>query len=134
MSKINTKKSIMALFESNISKIRRLSGLILSILPSLVLFFSGIMKLGGAEQLAGSLESINLLQYMEIIGVIELLVVIAYWVPKFSNIGFLLICCYCGGIIVAELSMGNFPLPGFMVTTLFFIGTYLRKPGMFGIS
>ncbi|MCX2743305.1 hypothetical protein OO013_05480 [Mangrovivirga sp. M17] len=122
----------MPLFEPHLSKIRRLSGLIISILPSLVLFFSGIMKLGGAEQLAGSLESINLLQYMEVIGVIEILVVIAYWVPRFSNIGFFLVCCFCGGIIVGELSMGNFPLPGLMVTTLFFIGTFLRKPGMFG--
>ncbi|NMM47670.1 DoxX family protein [Marinigracilibium pacificum] len=123
----------MALFESNISKIRKMSGLIISILPSLVLLFSGVMKFGGAEQLAGALDKINLLPYMKMIGFIEVVAVILYWIPRFSNIGFLLVCCYCGGIIVAELAMGEFPLPGIMVTSLFFIGTFLRKPGIFGL-
>ena len=71
---------------------------------------------------------------MLLVGLIELSALAFYWIPKTRNIGFFLLTSFAGGIIVAEVVAGDFPLPGIIVSTLFYVGTMLRKPSLSGLS
>ncbi|MFT4805957.1 MAG: hypothetical protein ACI9YE_003187 [Psychroserpens sp.] len=123
------------LHETQISKTRRMAGYALSIIPSLMILMAGIMKVIGNE---GMLENMNKItnwgDKMLLIGLIELGALVLYWIPKTMNIGFFLLASFGGGIIVAEVVGGDFPLPGIMVSTLFYVGTMLRKPSLSGLS
>lgn len=122
------------LFDSEISKTRKISGLVLSILPSIMLVFSGIMKLIGSEKMDENMAETNLVEFLPYIGVLEISCVIIFWIPKLSNLGFFLICSYCGGIISAEMTAGRGPWLGIIVAALFYVGTFLRKPQLTGLN
>ena len=112
------------------SKPARVAGYVLSILVSVMLVFSAIMKLLADEFLVESMSAIHLLPAMKTIAFVELLVVALYWIPKTMKLGFLLCCFYIGGIISAELiSMegAGIPIPGVPLAVLLVVGTYLRK-------
>ena len=123
------------LHETQISKTRKIAGYTLSVIPSLMILMAGIMKvIGNAEMLENMSKITNWGDKMLLIGLIELSALTLYWIPKTSNIGFFLLASFGGGIIVAEVVSGNFPLPGIMVTTLFYLGTMLRKPSLSGMN
>jgi len=122
------------LFDPEISKTRKITGLVLSILPSIMLVFSGIIKIIGSEQMLENMAKTNLNEYLLYIGVLEIICVIIFWTPKLSNLGFFLICSYCGGIITAEITAGRGPWLGIIVATLFYVGTFLRKPQLTGLN
>jgi hypothetical protein len=123
------------LHETQISKTRKIAGYTLSVIPSLIILMAGIMKvIGNAEMLENMSKITNWGDKMLLIGLIELSALTLYWIPKTSNIGFFLLASFGGGIIVAEVVGGDFPLPGIMVTTLFYVGTMLRKPFLSGMN
>lgn len=122
------------LFDPAISKTRKISGLVLSILPSIMLAFSGIMKIIGSEKMNENMAETNLVEFLPYIGAVEILCVIIFWTPKLSNLGFFLICSYCGGIITAEMTAGRGPWLGIIIATLFYVGTFLRKPQLTGLN
>lgn len=123
------------LHEKQISKTRRIVGYTLSIIPSLMILMAGIMKVIGNE---GMLENMNKItnwgDKMLLIGFIELGALALYWIPKTMNIGFFLLASFGGGIIVAEVVAGDIPIPGIIVSSLFYAGTMLRKPSLSGLS
>ena len=93
------------------------------------------MKVIGNE---GMLENMNKItnwgDKMLLIGFIELGALALYWIPKTMNIGFFLLASFGGGIIVAEVVAGDIPIPGIIVSSLFYAGTMLRKPSLSGLS
>jgi hypothetical protein len=123
------------LHETQISKTRKIAGYTLSVIPSLMLLMAGIMKvIGNAEMLENMSKITNWGDKILLIGLIELSALTLYWIPKTSTIGFFLLASFGGGIIVAEVVSGDFPLPGIIVTTLFYVGTMLRKPSLSGMN
>ena len=125
----------MNLHEAQISKTRKIAGYTISILASLMILMAGIMKVIGNEGMLENMSKItNWGDKMLLIGLIELGVLALYWIPKTSNIGFFLLASFGVGIIVAEVVSGSFPLTGIMVTTLFYVGTMLRKPSLSGMN
>ena len=123
------------LHETQIGKTRKIAGYALSILQSIMLLMSGIMKIAGAEEMVNNMSQIpNLVDHLLLIGVIELLAVALYWIPKTSNIGFFLLASYGGGIIITEMISGTAPMAGLIVTTLIYVGTMLRKPSLSGLD
>lgn len=124
-----------SLHETQISKTRKIAGYALSIIPSLMILMAGIMKVIGNQ---GMLENMNKItnwgDKMLLVGLIELGALAFYWIPKTSNIGFFLLASFGGGIIVAEVVAGDFPLPGIIVSTLLYVGTMLRKPSLSGLN
>jgi hypothetical protein len=126
---------VNTLHETQISKTRRITGYALSIIPSLMILIAGIMKVIGNE---GMLENMNKINNwgdkMLLIGLIELGALALYWIPKTMNIGFFLLASFGGGIIVAEVVGGDIPIPGIMVSSLLYAGTFLRKPSLSGLS
>ncbi len=132
---LTPKQALMSvLHEIGISKSRRIVGYVLSILASLGIFGSGIIKFFPTEKILFILEQLNLSEYTIMIGLIEIFVVVIYWIPKTSNFGFFLFCSYIGAIIVGELVIGELPLPGLTTGAMIFIGTLLRKPSLLGWS
>lgn len=124
-----------SLHDSEIGKTRRVSGYIISIIPSVMIAMSGVMKLLDSDEIRANMNGIpNLSEMMVLIGVIELVCLIFYWIPKTSNLGFFLLCSYVGGIIVAELVAGGPPIPGIPVAILLYVGTFLRKPSLLSLG
>jgi len=116
------------------SKPARIVGYALSILVSIPLVFSAVMKLLADEFLVESMSAIHLLPAMKAIAIIEVLVVILFWLPKTMKIGFFLCCFYIGGIISAELIAmegSGIPIPGVPLAVLLVVGTYLRRKELF---
>jgi hypothetical protein len=119
------------LHESQISKTRKITGYILSIIPSLMLLGAGISKVMKSEEMVKNFSSIpNFGDKVQLVGLIILVALSLYWIPKTSKIGFLLLCSFGGGVIVAEIVSGHAPIPGLMLTTLLYVGTILRRPSL----
>ena len=122
------------LHEPGISKSRRITGYLLSILPSLMVLVSGLVKFTQNEMMVENLERLGVAEHAVLIGLVEIICVIAYWIPKTSNIGFFLFCSYVGGIIVGELILGDIPIPGIVTGIMIYVGTMLRKPSLSGLD
>lgn len=123
------------LHETQINKTRKIIGYILTILPSLMIVFSGSNKILGSEWMVQAMNTIpNIGEITPYIGVLEITCVLIYWIPKAGNLGFFLLCSYTGGIIVAELVASHTPLPGIILATCIYIGTILRKPSISGLN
>jgi len=126
----------MSLHETQIGKTRKIAGYILSIIPTLMLAMAGITKLMGAEDMLQNFSKMpNWEDKMMFIGALELAILVLYWIPKTANMGFFLMLGFMGGALFAEVVMsGDAPIPTIMVTTLFYVGTMLRKPSLSGLG
>ena len=124
------------LHETQISKKRKIAGYALSILPSLMILMAGITKLMGAEEMVENFSKLtNWEDKMALIGMLELIILALYWIPKTMNFGFFLMLGFMGGALLAEVILtGGFPIPAVFVTVLFYVGTFLRKPTVFGFG
>ena len=122
------------LHESGIGKTRKITGYLLSALPSIMVLLSGIVKFIQNTALLDPLEKLGVESHAVLIGMVEVLCVILYWIPKTSNLGFFLFCSYAGGIIVGELILGEFPVPGLFTAVMIYLGTMLRKPSLSGLE
>lgn len=120
------------LHEAEINKSRRSIGYLLSLLPSLAVLGSGFTKFFPNTEIHLLLERLGVAEHAVMIGLIEIACVALYWIPRTSNVGFFLFCSYVGGIIVGELILGDFPLPGLVIGAMIYLGTLLRKPSLLG--
>ena len=120
------------LHQPGISKSSRITGYVLTLLASLGVLGSGLIKFFPNEEINQVLGRLGLEEYSIAIGLMEVLVVVIYWIPKTVNIGFFLFCSYLGGIIVAEILLGDIPIPGLVLGAMVYIGTFLRKPSLLG--
>ena len=123
------------LHETQISKARKIAGYTISIIASFMLFMAGIMKIIGTEEMQINMAKVtNFGDKLMFIGILEISILILYWIPRTMNIGFFLLASFGGGIIVAEIVSGGMPIAGIMVSTLFYVGTILRKPSISGLN
>jgi len=118
--------------EPKISRPQLIVGYVLSVLPSLAVLFSGLLKFTAEPEILVLLEQLGMADHAVAIGVVEIICVLVYWVPRTVNLGFFLFCAYSGGIVVAELILGDFPLPGLAIGLMVVLGTLLRKPSLSG--
>ena len=126
-----------SLHDPEIGTIRKISGYILSIIPSGLMVFSAITKLTRDEFMVNSMEALNLLPSMTLIGVLEVLIVLLYWIPKTMRLGFFLMCSFIGGIMAAELIQAGgqqLPIPGLPMAIFLYVGTFLRKKELSGLN
>lgn len=124
-----------SLHETQIGKTRKIAGYVISILASLMILMAGFQKIIGSEEMINNMAGIpNFADKLVFIGVLELVLLLLYWVPKTSNLGFFLLCSFCGGAIVAEMVLGKAPMGGIMVAVFFYLGTVLRKPSLLGMA
>lgn len=121
-----------ALHHADISRIQKFSAYTLSIIASLMVLSSAIFKFTGEPNIYNILETLGVAEHAVAIGLAEILIVALYWIPRSSNLGFFLFCSYIGAITVAEIIMGDFPLPGLTIGLMIYLGTLLRKPDLSG--
>jgi len=122
------------LHNPEISKIRRISGYVISIMASSIIGFSAMIKLIGKELMEENMVKLHMEDITTFLGVAEVICLIIYWTPKTSNIGFFLLCTYMGGVIASELFLGYTPYTGIGVAILLYLGTMLRKPELSGLG
>jgi hypothetical protein len=121
--------------ETQISKAKKIAGYTISIIASFMLFMAGIMKIIGNEEMQINMAKVtNFGEKLMFIGILEISILILYWIPRTMNIGFFLLASFGGGIIVAEIVTGEIPIAGILITTLFYVGTILRKPTLSGMN
>ncbi len=126
-----------SLHDPDISTARKITGYVLSILPSLMLVFSGVMKLLEGDFMIEAMSALRLRSVMGFVGFLEIACVVLYWIPKTMNIGFFLLCSYAGGIIAAEwigAEGQGIPIPGVPLAILLYVGTMLRKKALSGLD
>jgi len=105
------------------------TGWVLSLLPSLLLTFSGIMKL---VQPGGMSESVVKMGWsMEVmfsVGIVELACTALYLVPATSILGAILLTGYMGGAIATHVRIHEPFIPGIVIGVLLWLGLFLREP------
>jgi hypothetical protein len=109
------------------SKAARIAGWIMTILPSLLFAFSGIMKLIGPP---GMEESFTKLQippsWAFNLGVLELGCLVIYLIPRTAVVGAILLVGYLGGAMLTHLRVGEPPVMHVVLGILIWGGLWLR--------
>lgn len=121
------------LHDKGIKRYSKYLGYGISIVFTLMLLFSAVMKLTENDFLVKSMDAIHLLPSMKFIALIEILCLVLYWIPKTVKVGFYLLCFFMGGVIAAELIAlegVSIPIPGIPLSILLVLGTFLRKPAI----
>ena len=113
----------------SVSKAARWTGYIMSLLPVLLLTFSGIMKLAHPPGLDEGFAHLGLpLRHALALGILELACVIVYLVPRTAVLGAILLTGYLGGATAIHVRVGDpffaTPLTGILIWG----GLYLRDP------
>lgn len=115
-----------------VNRTRNIIGWVLSAIPVAAVTFGVFGKLTGQPEVTEGLGKLNINPTS--LAILALACVAAYLIPKTSNIGFFLLCGYFGGVIVGELSAGEFPMAGIGLSVMLYIGTMLRKPELSGLD
>lgn len=118
------------LHENGIGPSRQIWGYALSLLASLAVFGSGVTKFFPAGDIHLLLRELGMEDHTLTIALVEIAVVVLYWIPRTSNFGFFLFCSYVGGILVAELILGDVPLPALAIGGMIYVGTLLLRPSL----
>lgn len=110
-----------------VSKTMLWAGYVMSALPSLLLLFSGVMKL---MQPASVMEGFARLGYPESvavgIGIVELACVVVYLMPRTSVLGAILLTGYLGGATATHLRIGEPYFMPILLGILVWGGLFLR--------
>jgi len=112
-----------------VSKTQFWTGWILSLLPSLLLTFSGIMKLVQPEGMAKEVEKLGWsMETLFYIGIVELVCTVLYLLPPTSILGAILLTGYLGGAIATHVRIHD-PY-GIVVSTgvVLWLGLFQREP------
>ena len=105
-------------------------GWLLSALPSLMLLFSGSMKLVKAEDVVKGFEHLGYPEHLALtLGIVEVVCTFVYLIPRTAVLGAILLTGYLGGAIAthARILEMQFLLPLFL-GVLIWGGLFLRDP------
>jgi len=104
-------------------------GLGLNLFVFLVLGLGGINKIVGTTEMVNNFTFMNLLPYIEFIGIIEVISVILLLIPRTSLYGAVLVGSIMSAAVALHLSlMGGDNITGpLMIGSFAWIGYYLRK-------
>jgi hypothetical protein len=105
-----------------------LVGWVISILASLLFFFSAFMKLKGGPELAEGMAHLGLPESMVVpLGILELSCVVIYLIPATSVLGAILLAGYLGGAICTHWRVGDPFVVQFVLGLFVWLGIYLRE-------
>ena len=116
-----------------ISKSALWTGRVLSVLPCLMLLFSGVMKIMQTEEVVKGFATWPPSSAVAI-GVVEIGCTIIYLIPRTAVLGALLLIGYLGGAIAVSVQMGvSFALP-LIFGILVWGGLWLRDPRLRAVT
>ena len=105
------------------------TGRVFTALPSLMLLFSGAMKLSHAPPVIEGFEKFGFKEsVITPLGILEILVVVIYLIPRTAVIGAILMAAYLGGAVVTHLRVGEPFVAPALLGVLAWGGLFLRDP------
>jgi hypothetical protein len=112
------------------SKAMTIVGWVVSILPSLVLLMSGIMKfLPVTPEMDEGMQHVGWrAPQLPTLGIVEIAVVVIYLIPQTAVLGAILLAGYMGGTIATHLRVGDPFIVQALIGVLFWLGLWLREP------
>lgn len=114
---------------SPVSKKLLWTGLVLSVLPSLLLIFSAIMKLAKPPAVVEGFAHFGYpLSVIPAIGIVQLACTFIYLVPRTSILGAILLTGYLGGATATNVRVGDTWIPTVILGVLVWGGLFLREP------
>ncbi|MCX5691609.1 MAG: DoxX family protein [Planctomycetota bacterium] len=114
---------------TTVSNKARIVGWVLTLLPSALLTFSGVMKFIDSDELKKGFEHLGIgYDLAKPLGVLELSCVAVYLFPRTSILGAILIAGYMGGAILAHLRINEGFGPQIAVGVFVWLGLFLREP------
>ena len=110
------------------SKAMTIVGWVLSIIPSLMLILSGVMKFTPVTpEIEQGLQHIGWrADQLPTLGILEIVCVIIYLIPQTAVLGAILITGYMGGTIATHLRVGDWFIIQAVIGVLFWLGLWLR--------
>jgi len=116
--------------ESNApSKAARITGWVMTILPSLLFAFSGIMKMLRPPGLAESFTHLQIPPDWAVkLGALELACLVVYLIPRTAVVGAILLTGYLGGAMLTHLRIGEQAFTHVIFGVIIWGGLWLRDP------
>jgi hypothetical protein len=110
-----------------VSKKMLWAGRIVSALPALGLFFSGVMKLVKPAQLVQEFERLGYDPNLALgLGILELTCMVIYVIPSTSVLGAILLTGYLGGAVATHVRISDPFFGPLVLGILVWLGLYLR--------
>lgn len=104
-------------------------GWIMSVLPSLLLLFSGVMKLMQPTAVVEGFEHLGWPATLAVpIGITELACTILYLIPQTSVLGAILLTGYMGGAMATHVRIHEPVVTHIIIGIVLWCGLYLRDP------
>ena len=113
------------------SKTRRAVNIAAIAIPSLMVVFSGILKVLRSQQAIDTLSQYGVADYVTILGIMELLFAGLFVYRKTMRLGFILLSCYFAGAISAELSHQALSTKPFVPLVVIWIGAFIKDRSIF---
>jgi hypothetical protein len=106
------------------------TGVVLSVVPALLLLFSGVMKFTPPnEEMLKGMDHIGwTLDKAKVLGVLEITCTVLYLIPQTAMIGAILLTGYMGGAIATHLRVGDAFVVQAVIPVILWLGLYLREP------
>ena len=101
------------------------------VLPILILIVTAVPKIISMQFMVDNMAEAGMGHMTLPVGIIELLCVIVFLIPKFRNVGFLLLVAYSGGIIATQWASGMSVVPGLVVQVLLWVGMFFENRSLF---
>jgi hypothetical protein len=113
-----------------VSKAALWSGWVLSVLPSLLLLFSGAMKLLKPEGVVKGFEQMGIPEQLTLVlGILEIGCTLVYLIPRTAVLGAMLLTGYLGGAVATHARQLEIQFLGpLVVGVLVWGGLFLRDP------
>lgn len=105
-------------------------GWVLSIIPSLLLIMSGVMKfMPMTPEVEEGLQHIGWrADQVPTLGILEIACVIIYLIPQTAVLGGILVTGYMGGAIATHVRVGDPFIVQAIIPIVFWLGLWLREP------
>jgi hypothetical protein len=108
---------------------RRVAGLILIFLGTLLLLGSAVGKFAHVPNIVNGLEAMGFAGgRLMFIALLEVLSAVLFIVPASRAAGLLMVSAYLGGAFATHIQHGQSPFPPAMVLAIVWVGSWLRHP------
>jgi hypothetical protein len=92
----------------SVSKKARLAGIIIGVLPTLMLLFSGVLKLAKPAEVVTEFSRLGYPENVILgIGILEIACTVIYIIPRVSVLGAILLTGYLGGAVATHVRIGD---------------------------
>ena len=104
-------------------------GRVITVLVSLLFFFSAAMKFVGEAEVKEGMAHLGLPESMIIpLGILEAACTVICLIPATSVVGAILLAGYMGGAICTRWRVGDLFIGPIAIALVVWLGTYLREP------